>query len=280
MAPTTMAPTTPAPTTMAPTTPAPTVPPTLISLVSIEKNELKNTVLNLAEVKIYDENGAMIPKSRLSALLSPFIDNANSFPASNLIDEDRNNFAHTNNITYKFTGGSVDSPNPRNVEFVAYVPAINDWVFMIVDGGWLKMVNMKNTVAKYVTSEGKSDPSQIFNVNNWNSYNVSSVSPDGRQPGYRVISEVPTVAPFSPQTNSYTGVQFMQIKISPPSRVSKIEIFNRTDCCQERIDNTIVKTLNPSNMVVSSGVLKGSSMKHTISYNSTNGVISSYLASA
>ena len=299
-APTTQAPTTRAPTTPAPTTPAPTLPPTLVSLVSIEKPDLSNPI-NLAEIKIYDENGTLV-KSRLSALLSPFIDNANSYPASNLVDGNMNNFAHTNQTMYKMTGGSVNAPNPRDVQFVSYVPAIKDWVFMIIDDGYLKMVNMQNTVAKYIPAGGETNPSRLFDASKWNSYNQGSVAPSSSSPGYRLISQVPTVAPFS-QTNSYnsqvsvfentrpmmldmpangdlkpamaTGLQFIQVQLNPPSRVSKIEIFNRTDCCQDRINGTIVKTLNPSNKVVSGSVLRGSNRVYTINYDSKSGAISS-----
>ena len=343
--PTTMAPTTMAPTTMAPTTMAPTTtpPPTLVSLVSIEKKDNNASIINLAEIKIYDENGTLIPNSNLSALLSPAFDNAKNFPASNLIDGNMNNFAHTN-FDYKLVGGSVNAGGGqlvgKAVQFVSYVPQIDDWVFMVIDDGYLKMVNLKNTVAKYTSANGETDPTKVFNANSWNSYNQSSVSADGIQAGYRVISNVPTATPFS-NTNMYnkqfsayenragiidttsadyqqgfgsgasmasastdigfasasfdsnvkvssrdfavglrdtltTGLQFIQVKLNPPSRVSKIEIFNRTDCCQDRINNTVVKTLNPNNRVVSVCLLRGSNMKHTINYDSKNGVISTY----
>jgi hypothetical protein len=320
-------------------------PPTLVSLVSIEKKDNTESIINLAEIKIYDENGNLIPNSNLSALLSPAIDNQNNFPASNLIDGDMNNFAHTN-FDYKMVGGSVNAGGGqlvgKAVQFVSYVPQINDWVFMVIDDGYLKMVNLKNTVAKYTSANGQTEPTNVFNVDSWNSYNQSSVSPDGIQAGYRVISNVPTATPFS-NTNMYnkqfsvyenragiidttsadykqgfgsgasiasasadigfasasvsfdsnlnassgdfavglrdnfqTGLQFIQVKLNPPSRVSKIEIFNRTDCCQDRINNTVVKTLNPNNRVVSVCVLRGSNMKHTINYDSKNGVISTY----
>ena len=88
-------------------------------------------------------------------------------------------------------------------------------------------------------------------------------------------------APFIPFISSLLDRgqiirQFIQVKIEPPSRVSKIEIYNRSDCCQARINDVIVKTIDSSNNLLSSVQLKGSNLIHTLTYNSINGSNSNY----
>lgn len=177
-------------TTSAPTTSA----PVLVKLVSIEKyQDGGDSYLNLGEVKIYDEAGVIIPASRLTPLLSPAFNTSNSFPSSNLLDNDLNNFATTNQST---------SGNPTRAPFTPFISSSLD--------------------------------------------------------------------------SGQTVKQFMQVKIEPPSRVSKIEVYNRLTCCQARINDVIVKTIDSSNNLLSSVQLKGSNLIHTLTYNSINGSNSNY----
>lgn len=163
----------------APTTGA----PALVKVVSLEKYH-NNDWMNLAEVKIYDESGNLIPSSKLTPVLSPSWNNNNDFPASNLVNNNMDDFAHT-----------------------------------------------------------------------------------GPDTG-------PTAKPFS--SLDQTVKQFMQIRIEPASKVSKIEIYNRKECCKDRINDIAVKTISQSNNVLSSVQLKGSNMVHTIKYNLSNGASSEY----
>jgi hypothetical protein len=289
-APTTQAPTTAAPTTRAPTTAAPTQAPALVALVSLEKYTVSEPI-NLSEIKIYDDQNKLVPASNLKGLATTSWFNV--YPVSNLIDGNLDSMAHTDHRTFMMSGGSIG----KNVsaQMVAYVPEINDNVFMIVDDGWLKMVNSKNTVAKYVSAGGKSNPVDIFNVKNWNSYNVGAAAKSSTDPGYRVDSvntvsyepgfdfklknnpaPTPVIAIQSGLAGIPPPVQFMQVAINPPVKVSKIELYNRKDCCQDRINGMVVKTLSPSNNLLSAQPLSGSKMVHTITYNSVNGAITGY----
>lgn len=183
-------------TTSVPTTSVPTSAPVLVKLVSIEKYQDGDNLsgyLNLGEVKIYDEAGVIIPASRLTPVLSPAFNTIDSFPSSNLLDNDLNNFATTNQST---------SGNPTRAPFTPFISSSLD--------------------------------------------------------------------------SGQTVKQFMQVKIEPPSRVSKIEVYNRLNCCQARINDVIVKTIDSSNNLLSSVKLKGSNLIHTLTYNSINGSNSNY----
>ena len=149
------------------------------------------------------------------------------------------------------------------------------------------MTNSKNTVSKYTNASSLSawDPTK------WSSYTENTINGVSAYPVS--VVDVQTITPYpaneqSPVSASLTPakppVQYMQVLITPPCKVSKIEIFNRTDCCQERISGLVVRTISPAQgsiqpRVVESVVLTGSDMKHVIKYN-TNGSLNNYLSGA
>jgi hypothetical protein len=247
-APTTSAPTTRAPTTSAPTTSAPTRAPvnTNVQVVSLERYD--NEPINLGEIFLYDASGVKINPSLLKAIENPA---HGSFPAAYLLDNDGNSFAHTDNgigmvnpENYVMYGDAIGSDIP--VQHIAWVSSIGKQVVMINDDGWLKMATVDNTQQRYTSNGAGTHPALIFDESKWNNgYNIGGA-------GYQVkLKSGPTQVP--------NKLQYMQIILLTPTKLSKIEIINRQDCCQERINGLVVKTINNSRQLISSIVLNGSS---------------------
>jgi|688.fasta_scaffold01796_9 hypothetical protein len=63
----------------------------LVKTVSLERPSAGDPI-NLSEIMMYDERNIVIPASNMTANLNPPLD---GYPASNMIDGDLNNFAHT-----------------------------------------------------------------------------------------------------------------------------------------------------------------------------------------
>lgn len=242
----------------------------LVGLVSLERYDIEQPYINLAEIKIYDETGAPLPASRFTgSLLSPAFNNSGSFPIGNLFDGNTSNFAQTAS-TYFLSGPAINNGTAIPVQHVDYLPEIKDNVFMAIDGGLLKMTNSKSTISKWTTVPAGKTASEVWDPTKWNTYTNNT---NNNVSAYPLSVSTPTATPLS-NLDFRPPINYMQIRISPPSKVSKIEIFNRSDGSQDRIDGLIVKTFDPNyNIISKTRKITGSNMKYTIQYNQLTGEV-------
>ena len=252
MAPTTMAPTTMAPTTMAPTTMAPTTMAPIdrnVKVLSLERYD--NEYINLAEILIYNEQGTKINPSDLKAIQSPGFQ-VNAYPANNLVNNNESDFAHTdkdivvqNPENYEMFGDYIPGVFP--VQHIAYLSSIGKSVAMINDGGFLKMVTIGDTQQRFIANGNATHPALLFDESKWNTeYNKIT----DRTTAYQVrLKSGPTKVP--------NKIQYMQLVFNTPTKLSKVEIVNRTDCCQERINGLVVRTINKSGFELSNVMITG-----------------------
>ena len=256
-APTTRAPTTPAPTTQAPTTRAPTTITTeLTKKINIDKKvqyisleRYDDDPINLAEIMLFDDNSNKIDVAGLKVIESPAHP---AFPAQNLINNNMNDFAHTeagimmqNPDNYEMFGDYIPSVIP--VEHIAYVTAIGKPVMMINDGGFLKMVTSDGTQLRFISNPTVIHPSILFDESKWNDgYNKIDL-----------LSAYQVRLKSNMKASSTSKLQYMQVILKNPLYISGITIYNRKDCCQDRINGLVVKTMNKDRQLISSLTITG-----------------------
>jgi hypothetical protein len=208
MAPTTMAPTTRAPTTMAPTTVPPTMSPTTIdaSLYEMYGGAIGpngNGVIDIDKVVFLPLINQYVFVAKDSTYLKIVSqDNLQArYTTDTVFDPAKWNMYNVQqpglyNIRPKASRFEMYGPyigTAKTVSKVVFVPSLNQYVFMIGDDGWLKMVRQDNLENRYTAGENT-----VFDPSKWNNgYNVGSVG------GYNV-RVLPLKATFYTDVN-YSG---------------------------------------------------------------------------
>jgi hypothetical protein len=201
MAPTTMAPTTRAPTTMAPTTMAPTtMAPTTMAPTTVPPT-MSPTTIDASLYEMYggpigpNGNGVIdIDKVVFVPLINQYVFVAKDSPYLKIVSQDNLQARYTTDTVFdpaKWNMYNVQQPGlynirpkasrfemygpsigtPRTVSKVVFVPSLNQYVFMIGAGGWLKMVRQDNLEIRYTAGEDT-----VFDPAKWNNgYNVGNV---------------------------------------------------------------------------------------------------------
>ena len=201
MAPTTMAPTTMAPTTMAPTTIAPTTrAPTTMAPTTVPPT-MSPTTIDASLYEMYggpigpNGNGVIdIDKVVFVPLINQYVFVAKDSPYLKIVSQDNLQARYTSDTVFdpakwnSYVQQSAGNYNIRpkasrfemygpyigttkTVSKVVFVPSLNQYVFMIKDDGWLKMVRQDNLENRYTAGEDT-----VFDPAKWNNgYNVGSV---------------------------------------------------------------------------------------------------------
>ena len=242
MAPTTMAPTTRAPTTMAPTTMAPT---------TMAPTTMAPTTIDASLYEMYggpigpNGNGVIdIDKVVFVPLINQYVFVAKDSSYLKIVSQDNLQARYTTDTVFdpaKWNNGyNVQQPGLYNirpkasrfemygpyigtaktVSKVVFVPSLNQYVFMIGDDGWLKMVRQDNLENRYTAGENT-----VFDPSKWNNgYNVGSVG------GYnvRVKCNLDCNAVQSKAKTYYDTIgEWKNVYTMIPNRVNKV---NDTQC--------------------------------------------------
>ena len=149
-----------------------------------------------------------------------------------------------------------ETPSEYTPDHIAYVPSIDKYVFMKVIGSYLKMVTSDNTEAKKTEAPSGLVAEEIFDPTRWSSYNSIVAG----QAGIAVKQK----NNFDPAKQYY---QYIKIILSIPQTINGIMIFNRLDCCKDRIDGLFCKTINQYRTELSKTKITGSSDNYSLAYD-------------